>query len=54
VEWRLRALDDEETELIVTESGIRLPEHFAETSDGWDEELEHLVEHLAPAQRPGG
>lgn len=35
------------TTVTVTESGIRTPGHFAENSQGWDEELAELVAYLA-------
>jgi len=31
--------------VTVTESGIRTPAHFADNSQGWDEELGQLVEY---------
>ena len=48
VEWRLEPTADG-TLLTVTESGIKTPAHFAENSQGWDEELGELVDYLAGA-----
>lgn len=49
VEWRLEAMDSG-TRLTVTESGIRTPKHFAENSEGWDEELGQLVTYLSESR----
>lgn len=48
VEWRLQPADGG-TVLTLTESGIRAPEHFADNSQGWDEELGQLRDHIAGA-----
>jgi len=42
VEWRLSEVESC-TQLTLTESGIRTPDHFAGNSEGWDEELAELT-----------
>ena len=49
VEWRLEETANG-TRLTVTESGIRTPKHFAENSEGWDEELGQLVAYLSESR----
>lgn len=46
VEWRLEKTG-EGTRLTLTETGIKAPKHYAENSQGWDEELAELVSYLA-------
>jgi len=47
VEWHLTAQPDGGTELSLIESGFKTPESRADNVHGWQEELEHLQNHLA-------
>ncbi len=47
VEWRLTALPEGGTELLLIESGFKSPESRQDNVGGWQEELEHLQTFLS-------
>jgi uncharacterized protein YndB with AHSA1/START domain len=49
VEWTLTPRPDGGTTLHLRESGFRTLEHHRQNTQGWEEELGHLVEHLKAA-----
>jgi uncharacterized protein YndB with AHSA1/START domain len=46
VEWTLTAREDGGTTLELRESGFRTDLHRQENTEGWEQELQHLVDHL--------
>jgi uncharacterized protein YndB with AHSA1/START domain len=46
VEWHLKALSPNKTELTMKESEFKSPESRSDNVGGWKQELGHLVEYL--------
>jgi uncharacterized protein YndB with AHSA1/START domain len=46
VEWKLKPLEPNKTELIMKESGFKSPESRTDNVGGWKEELGHLMSYV--------
>ena len=46
VEWKLKSLTPNKTELYMKESGFKSPESRSDNVGGWNQELEHLLVFL--------
>ena len=46
VEWKLKSLAPDKTELYMKESGFKSPESRVDNDSGWNQELDHLQELL--------
>lgn len=46
VEWKLKLIAPNQTELYMIESGFKSPDSRSENVDGWNQELDHLQKFL--------
>ena len=46
VEWRLQAIDDNSTDVILLETGFKTSESHSDNCAGWTEELSDLVNYF--------